>query len=269
VNVARIAAAALALAAVAAIGLGARCSLAGMARCSVAALTGHAPKLDVPYAATRPELVERMLDLGAVGAGTRLLDLGTGDGRIALAAARRGALAEGIDIDPVLVNEASEAAAAQGLSARARFRTADLFATPLKGRDAVTMFLLPQVNMRLRPRLLAELAPGARVVSHAFTMGDWTPDAEARVGGAHAYLWVVPADAGGRWKLSDGGELMLVQRFQMLTGTLARPGAEAVPVVGRLAGPVMRIVANAREYRGRVAGDRLSGVDWSATRTRR
>jgi SAM-dependent methyltransferase len=259
----RLLAAALALLTVGGLGVAARCTSAAQARCSLATLTGNGPRLDVPYAVTRPELVERMLDLAKVGPGTRLLDLGTGDGRIARAAARRGAAAEGIDIDPVLVAEAQATAAREGLSAR--FRVADLFATPLAGRDAVTMFLLPQVNLRLRPRLLAELAPGARIVSHAFTMGDWAPDGEANVGGARAYIWIVPARVGGDWRLADGRRLRLVQSFQQVSGTLAE-GARTLPVTGRLAGRALRLLADGRVLDAQVSGDRLDGRGWFAAR---
>lgn len=174
------------------VALGARCASPGLARCSWAALTGDAPKLDVPYLGTRPQVVAAMLDLAEIKPGDRVLDLGTGDSRILVAAARRGARGLGIDIDPVLVAEANDAAADAGVADRARFATQDLFATDLAGYDVVTMFLLPEVNLRLRPRLLA-LPPGTRIVSHAFDMGDWPPDAVRQVGGSRLYLWRVPA----------------------------------------------------------------------------
>lgn len=267
----KLAAAALALLTIGGLGLAARCTSASMARCSIASLTGNAPHLDIPYAVTRPELIERMLDMGEVGPETRLLDLGTGDGRIARAAARRGADALGIDIDPVLVGEARQAAEREGLSAKARFRTADLFAMRFGDRDVVTMFLLPSVNLRLRPRLLAELRPGARIVSHAFTMGEWQPDAETSLGGAHAYLWIVPATVAGRWRLDDGSILTLTQRYQQLTATLARPGGIAQPADATLRGDRLRLVADGRLRTGTVAGPTITGPantgpSWSARR---
>jgi SAM-dependent methyltransferase len=173
------------------VALGARCASPGLARCSWAMLTGDAPELDVPYLGTRPQVVTAMLDLADVKPGDRVLDLGTGDGRILIAAARRGASGLGIDIDPVLVAEANEAATEAGVTNRARFATQDLFATDLAGYDVITMFLLPKVNLRLRPRLLA-LPPGTRIVSHAFDMGDWKPDATTSVGGSRLYLWRIP-----------------------------------------------------------------------------
>ena len=182
---------ALTLLATGGLALGARCLSPGSARCSWATLTGEAPRLDVPYLGTRPAVVRAMLDLAEVKAGDRVLDLGTGDGRILIAAARRGASGLGVDIDPVLVAEATAAAADAGVADRARFATQDLFATDLAGYDVVTMFLLPEVNLRLRPRLLA-LPPGTRIVSHAFGMGDWRPDATVRVAGSRLYLWRMP-----------------------------------------------------------------------------
>lgn len=180
------------------VALGARCLSPGVARCSWETLTGHGPTLDVPYLGTRPEVIDKMLDMAAVGPGDRVLDLGTGDGRILIAAARRGASGTGIDIDPVLIGEAKAAAIRAGVADRTRFMAQDLFVTPVRGHSVVTMFLLPQVNLRLRSRLLRDLAPGSRIVSHAFDMADWAPDSTGRVGGSHLYLWRVPAAVRGK-----------------------------------------------------------------------
>jgi ribosomal protein L11 methylase PrmA len=148
---------------------------------------GH---LDAPYAETPPALVEAMLDLATLAPGERLLDLGSGDGRIVMAAARRCADALGVDIDPSRIAEAEEAARAAGLSARARFRREDLFATPLGQADVIALFLLGHVNEWLGPRLRAEARPGARIVSHAFPIRGWDPVATRRVGRASLYLWI-------------------------------------------------------------------------------
>ena len=263
-----LAALALTLLAAGSVALGARCLSATQARCSVSILFGTAPRLDVPYAATRPELVERMLDMAGVRAGDRVLDLGTGDGRILIAATKRGASGLGVDIDPVLVADARASARAASVADRARFEARDLFATPLAGYDVVTMFLLPEVNMRLRPRLLADLAPGARVVSHVFDMGDWRPDRTERVGGARAHLWIVPARVEGRWRISGpegGADLFLHQRFQDATGTLGTR-----PVEARLRGSRISMVVGrgptTRRYEGEARGDAIVGEGWRATR---
>lgn len=180
--------------------------------------------LEVPYVPTPRPVVEAMLDLAAVGPSDYLIDLGSGDGRIAVAAARRGARALGVDIDPDRVAEGIAAARLAGVETRAMFRRQDLFATPIAEANVVAMYLLPGINMRLRPRLLTELRPGARIVAHAFTLGEWHPDAHRAVGGANIYLWIVPAVAGGQWLLSGlGGEparLELEQTFQDVTGSL-------------------------------------------------
>jgi hypothetical protein len=180
----------------AAIGVTLRCATPGLAACSFATFFGEGPKLDVPYAATRPETVELMLDMAEVGPGDFVIDLGTGDGRILIAAARdHGARGVGVDIDPVMIRRAQAAARHAGVADRVRFEVADLFEMPLGEADVVTMYLLPEVNLRLRPRLLAELRPGARVVSHAFDMGDWRPEESRRAWGTVVHRWTIPARA--------------------------------------------------------------------------
>ena len=150
---------------------------------------GH---LDAPYWQTPAEVIEAMLDLAVIRPGERLLDLGCGDGRIVLAAARRGAEAYGVDIDPRRVAEAETAARAAGLAERARFRREDMFETPLAGFDVVTLYLLGHVNNWLRPRLLADTRPGTRIVSHAFPIRDWQPAATQWIGMTALHLWIVP-----------------------------------------------------------------------------
>ena len=148
---------------------------------------GH---LDAPYAETPPEVVAAMLDLAGLQPGERLLDLGSGDGRIVLAAARRGADGLGVDIDPLRVAAAEQAARAAGLAERARFRREDLFATPLGQADVITLYLLAPVNVWLGPRLFAEARPGTRIVSHAFPIPDREPVATRLVGWVPLYLWI-------------------------------------------------------------------------------
>ena len=188
--------------------------------------------LEVPYVPTPRPVVAAMLDLAEVGTDDYLIDLGSGDGRIAIMAAQRGARALGVDLDPQRVAEAATAAGVAQVAERARFRRQDLFETPLRDASVVSLYLLPDVNMRLRPRLLTELRPGTRVVSHAFTMGDWRPDEQREVNAANIYLWIVPAVAEGRWmlELADGRSwpLEMEQRFQDVSGALAgRPLQDA------------------------------------------
>lgn len=229
--------------------------------------------LDVPYVPTPMRVVDRMLDMAEVGPSDYLIDLGSGDGRIPVAAARRGARALGVDIDPMRIDEAHAAARLAGVETRARFRRQDLFETPLREASVVTMYLLPDVNLRLRPRILTELRPGTRVLSHNFTMGDWRPDAEEERDASRIYLWIVPAVVGGSWslRLADGTilPLELAQRFQEVSGTLAgAPIRDAT-----LRGTDFRFVADtrlgARIFRGRVGDSTIEaepGGGWTARR---
>ena len=221
--------------------------------------------LDVPYVPTPRPVVAAMLDMAELGPDDYLIDLGSGDGRIAIEAARRGARALGVDIDPNRVREAIAAAQLAGVEARARFRRQDLFDTPIREASVVSMYLLPAINLRLRPRLLTDLRPGTRIVSHAFNMGDWAPDEHREVNAANIYLWIVPAVAGGRWLLSDaGGErvLILEQRFQEVSGTL---GGAALSEV-TLRGTRFRFTAAGRSYEGEIDGAAMRGEGWSARR---
>lgn len=230
----------------------ARCASVSMASCTPSTLFGGGPKLDVPYAVTRPEAIAKMLDMARVGPNDRVVDLGTGDGRIALAAARRGATVLGVDIDPVLVARANASARTEGLADRARFETRDLFKMHYGDTTVVTMYLLPKVNLALRPRLLAELPPGARVVSHAFDMGDWPPDATARVGGPHLYLWIVPARVEGRWRLTDSNgahDLVLTRNYSTLSGTLDGAGIDRAGSPAPASPSMSPIAASPERYR--------------------
>jgi SAM-dependent methyltransferase len=148
---------------------------------------------DVPFVPTPAEVVEEMLRLAAVRAGDVVYDLGCGDGRIVIAAAKEhGVRGVGVDIDPALVAEAQRAAASAGVAHLVEFRRADLFDTDLREATVVTLYLGPALNLKLRPKLLRELRPGARIVSHNFPIGDWKPARESRVGWHAAYLWSVP-----------------------------------------------------------------------------
>lgn len=222
----------------------------------VASLSQREP--EVPYVQTPMPVVDAMLDMAEVGSGDYLIDLGSGDGRIVIAAVRRGARGLGVDIDPARVAEAVNAARFAGVEGRAVFRRQDLFATPIREASVIAIYLLPDVNLRLRPRLLTELRPGTRIVSHAFAMGDWRPDEHRDVDGRNAYLWIVPAVAGGQWALTgaDGTRMLLdlEQRFQEVRGTLTAEGRTLALSDAALRGDRLRFTAGGRGYAAIIDG---------------
>jgi SAM-dependent methyltransferase len=230
------------------------------------------PEYDVPYVPTPPALVEKMLDLAEVGPADYLIDLGCGDGRIALAAARRGARALGVDIDPLRIQEAVNAARFAGMESRVLFRRQDLFRTPIYEASVITLYLLPRINLELRPRLLTELRPGSRVVSHAFHMGDWRAEAEQELDGRRIFLWIVPAVAGGSWSVTqaDGATAVLEieQRFQEVSGTLTGAGGVLALERAVLRGTRLSFTAGGRAWIGTVGDAAITGEDgaWSARR---
>lgn len=187
---------------------------------------------DVPYVPTPEPVVDAMLDLAGVGAGDVVLDLGSGDGRIVVAAARDyGARAMGVDLNPKRVAEARENAREAGVADRVRFERGDLFDADLSRADVLTLYLLPEVNLRLRAAILDQMRPGARVVSHDFDMGEWGPDRTITVpgDGSTVHLWIVPARVEGAWRLDagDGGppwRVDISQDFQRLEATASRGG---------------------------------------------
>lgn len=151
---------------------------------------------DVPYVPTPQTVVDKMLELAAVTKDDVVYDLGSGDGRIVITAAKKyGVRGVGVDIDPERIKEANANAVLAGVADRVKFIEQDLFKTDLKEASVVTLYLLPEVNLRLRPKLWSELKPGTRVVSHAFDMGDWTPQQKVEVEGKTIYFWVIPKDA--------------------------------------------------------------------------
>ena len=190
------------------------------------------------------------------------MDLGSGDGRTVITAAKRGARAMGVEYNPDLVEFAKCNAAKDGVTARATFVKADLFETDFSKASVITMFLLPDINLKLRPKILA-LKPGTRIVSNSFTMGDWKEDQKAElsadagcnVSWCTALLWIVPAQVAGTHKLPQG-ELVLKQQYQMLTGSLRAEG-RTVPIEGKVRGEEITFSAGKRQYRGRMNGKQL------------
>jgi len=213
------------------------------------------PGKDVVWVPTPQALVDKMLDMAKVTKDDYVMDLGSGDGRTVITAAKRGATALGVEYNPDMVELSRRAAAKEGVSARASFVKADLFDTDFSKATVVTMFLLPSINLKLRPKILA-LKPGTRIVSNSFTMEDWEADEVARLGpevGCHsfctAYFWVVPAKVAGTHKLPQG-ELTLKQEFQALTGTL-RTDSGNVEVTGKVLGDEVYLAAGPRAFHGK------------------
>jgi hypothetical protein len=220
------------------------------------------PGKDVVWVPTPQVLVDTMLDMAKLTPADRLIDLGSGDGRTVVTAARRGVPALGIELNPDLVRLARQRAEREGVGARARFEQRDLFGQDLSKASVITMFLLTEINLKLRPKLLA-LAPGTRIVSNTFTMGDWSPDETRTVSRDQgcddawctAHLWIVPARVAGTHRLRDG-TLRIEQTHQALTGTLL-DGARGVPVTGRVRGTEVELDVAGRTVRGSMRGDRI------------
>lgn len=157
------------------------------------AQTEPTPRLDVPFVPTPQEVVDKMLELAKVQKTDFLIDLGSGDGRIPVTAAQKfGVRALGVDINPQRIKEANERAQTAGVTKLVEFRQQDLFQTDISQADVLTMYLLPSVNLKLRPKILSDMKPGSRVVSHAFNMGDWKPEQEVTVDGRTVLMWTVP-----------------------------------------------------------------------------
>ena len=219
---------------------------------------------DVVWVPSPQALVDRMLDMAKVTPKDFLVDLGSGDGRTVITATKRGVKARGIEYNPDMVALSRRNAAAQD-APNAEFVQGDIFQSDFSNATVVTMFLLPALNLRLRPQLL-EMRPGTRLVSNTFDMGDWTPDQEISASSdctsyCRAMLWIVPAKVGGTWKMA-GGALTLTQQYQMLSGTL---NGQAIGN-GRMNGSQITFTAGGRTYTGTVKGNTMSGSGWSATR---
>ena len=231
---------------------------------------------DVVWVPTPQPLVDKMLGLAKVTPKDYLIDLGSGDGRTVITAAKHGTKAVGIEYNPDMVELSKRNAAKEGVSDKATFMKADLFASDFSQATVITMFLLPDINLKLRPTIL-DMKPGTRIVSNTFTMGDWAADETATITDdcisyCTALLWIVPAKVGGNWQLPQG-ELALKQTFQMISGTL-RSGNVSTPITnGRLRGDQISFTAGGAQYTGRVNGNAMEGTvkgggdsKWRATR---
>jgi SAM-dependent methyltransferase len=232
---------------------------------------------DVVWVPTPERAVDRMLAFAGVGPRDLVVDLGSGDGRIPIVAAKRfGARGLGIEYSPDLVEVSRRSARTEGVADRVKFVQGDLFEADFRDATVVTLYLLTSLNVKLRPKLL-EMRPGTRIVSHAFRMGDWEPDEMLRLGESELFLWRVPAKVAGRWRVTMAGgapfELVLEQRFQQLAGRALVDGGRIPLRAARLSGDEIRFAfADARGVEralvGRVAGARIEGAGgaWKAER---
>jgi SAM-dependent methyltransferase len=226
---------------------------------------------DVIWVPTPQALVDKMLDMAKVTPKDYVIDLGSGDGRTVITAAKRGAKALGIEYNPDMVELSKRNAAKEGVSEKASFVKADLFETDFSQAQVITMFLLSSINLKLRPKIL-DLKPGTRIVSNTFDMADWKPDENATLPGCNswctAHLWIVPAKVDGTWT-SPQGELIFKQTFQTVSGTLKSANA-VIPFEGKLNGDQLSFTAGNVAYNGRVNGSSIEGTaggtKWNATR---
>lgn len=240
------------------------------------------PGKDVVWVPTPELVVSRMLDMAKVNPSDLLVDLGSGDGRTVIAAAKRGVRAMGVEFNPDMVALSIKEAARQGVSDKVRFIHGDIFATDFSQATVLTLYLLPSLNVKLRPTIL-DMKPGTRVVSHAFNMEEWEPDETATPEGRQVFLWIVPAKIGGNWNIQSGAgsrQLVLQQTFQKIEGSL-RGGGETLSLFdAQLRGDEIRFTVlekngARRDFSGRVQGNSISGTvrttggpdsSWSARR---
>jgi SAM-dependent methyltransferase len=233
---------------------------------------------DVVWVPTPQALVDKMLDMAQITPNDYVIDLGSGDGRTVITAAKRGVKALGIEYNPNMVELSKKNAEKEGVTANATFVRGDIFESDFSKATVITLFLLPSLNTRLRP-LILDMKPGTRVVSNTFDMGDWPADQTVQATGdcssyCRAYFWIVPAKVAGTWKLAQG-ELALEQQYQSVHGSLKADNINA-SVNGKLIGDQITFTAGRTVYSGRVSGDKIEGTaktgdseaKWEATRTK-
>jgi SAM-dependent methyltransferase len=228
---------------------------------------GQAGK-DVIWVPTPEDLVERMLRMAQTTPNDFVIDLGSGDGRIAIAAAKKfNARSMGIEYNPDMVELSTRNAAKEGVAGKVRFAKADIFESDFSQATVITMYLLPGLNLKLRPKLL-DMKPGTRIVSHQFNMDDWQPDEVTNIDGRRAYFWLVPAKVAGTWRLASGGDVLdvtLEQKYQTLEGTVKLGNVNAGLRDAKLAGDKITFAfvdqgGLRRDFTGRANGNTLEGT---------
>ncbi len=257
---------------------------AGGALAQAAPQAGYQPEVgqagkDVVWVPTAQGLVDRMLDMAKLTAKDIHYDLGSGDGRTVITAAKRGATAYGVEYNPDMVELSRRNAAAAGVTGKATFIHGDIFETDFSKATVITLFLLPDLNVKLRPKIL-DMKPGTRIVSNSFGMGDWKSDETQSAKGdctsyCTAYLWIVPAKVEGIWKAGND-EIKLAQEYQMVQGSYNSGGKLSNVQLGRLRGDQLSFTAGDARYSGRVSGNRIEGTvtaggktsPWTATRVK-
>jgi hypothetical protein len=233
---------------------------------------------DVVWVPTNQTVVDKMLDMAKVTPNDFLIDLGSGDGRTVISAAKRGAKALGIEYNPDMVELSKRNAAKAGLTDKATFVQGDIFKSDFSKATVLTLFLLPDINVRLRPKILG-MKPGVRIVTNSFDMGDWAPDEKVTVTDCSQFcttmFWVVPAKAQGRWKMPNG-EFSLKQEYQMLSGSMKTGKASGTIKDGKMTGDQIAFTVGDASYTGKVNGNAIVGTrksasgetEWRATRVK-
>ncbi len=234
------------------------------------------PKLDIHFVPTPHEVVKRMLEIAKVGPNDIHYDLGSGDGRIVIAAVKdfKAKKGVGIDLDPQRIKEANENKAKAGLGDNVTFREQNIFETDLSEASTVSMYLLTSINIRMRPKLLKELKPGTRIVTHAFNMGEWKAEHEESVNGYQVYLFIVPANVTGKWELSSGERkiaLDLKSEFTELSGTANVNGKSADIKGGKITGTKIEFTVDVdgkpTKFEGTFANGTITGDKWTAKKS--
>lgn len=244
-------------------GLPLRRWLASLA-CALCSSLADAGALAAPFVGSQPGDVAIMLDLAAISPADYLIDLGAGDGRIVIEAARRGTPGHGVEINRHLVDSAREGARDAGVDAITTFIQGDIFEAPLRDASVITLFLMPEANLRLRPRLLTELAPGSRIVSNRFDLGDWEPDQRRQGSSGALYLWHVPARVQGSWRLlleEREYPLELRQDYQKLQARLQQGRHwQGGALQGRQIHFALELEGDTVEFRGWAGEHEMSGT---------